>query len=186
MRNVQWMRAGFCAGLLFAAGPSFAEGASPQTTQTSAAVAPIDQAFLARALGVNQTEIVLGQMAMKRGTTPEVRAMGQKMVQRHTELARQLRELAQIDPASAPPALSGDQQKTIARLAAVSEYEFDTSFKNTVSAGHVEELAMYREEVRHAADSRLGALATSRVAALEQSMASVSPAPSVPPARRGW
>jgi putative membrane protein len=185
MRTLQWKRAGFCAGLLFVASPSFAERVSPQTTQSSTATSS-DRAFLVRALGVNQTEIVLGQMAIERGKTAEVRAMGEKMVQRHTELARQLRELAQIDPASAPATLSADQRKAIARLAAVSEYEFDRAFKNTVSAGHVEELAMYREEVSHAADPRLGALATGRVAALEQSMASVSPPRSVPPVRRGW
>ena len=185
MRNVQWMSAGFCAGLLFSAGPSFADGAPPRTTQSSAAPSA-DRDFLARALGVNQTEIVLGQMAIKRGTTPEVRAMGEKMVQRHTELARQLRTLAQSDPASEPPALSADQKKTIARLAAVAEHEFDRSFKNTVGAGHVEELAMYREEVSHAVDPRLSALAAGRAAALEQSMASASQATYVPPAKRGW
>jgi putative membrane protein len=182
MRNVQWMSTGLCAGLLFSADPSFAEGATPQTTQASAA-APTDGAFVARALGVNQAEIMLGQMAIKRGTTLEVRAMGDKMVRRHSELALQLRELA---PASGPPTLSVDQQRTIARLAAVSEYEFDRSFKNTVGAGHVEELAMYREEVSHAGDPRLRALAKGRVTALEQSMASVNPVPSVPPMRRGW
>jgi len=197
MRNVQWMSAGFCAALLFSTGPSFASGASPQTTQTSA-VASTDRAFLTRALGVNQTEIVLGQMAVKRGATPEVRAMGEKMVQRHTDLARQLRELAQIDPGSAPPTLSADQQKAIARLAATSGYEFDTAFENTVSASHVEELTMYRQEVSHAADPRLEALAKGRVTALGQQMASASVPPYGPPAnyslseangfgsRRGW
>jgi putative membrane protein len=186
MRNLRWMNTGLCVGLLSAAAPSFAEGPSAQTTQT-AAVAPSDQAFLSRALGVNQTELVLGQMASQRGATPEVRAMGQKMVQRHSEIGRQLRELAQIDPASAPPTLSAEQQKKIARLDAASGSEFDRAFKSTVNAGHVEELAMYREEVSHAADPRLGALASGRVTALEQSMASAaSPAPTVPPARRGW
>lgn len=185
MRTVRWMSAGFCAGLLFVVSPSFAERVSPQTTRSSTSTSS-DRAFPAQALGVNQTEIVLGQMAIERAKTTEVKAMGEKMVQRHTELARQLRELAQIDAASAAATLSADQQKTIARLASVSEYEFDRAFKNTVSAGHVEELAMYREEVSHAADPRLGALATGRVAALEQSMASFSPPPSVPPARRGW
>ena len=185
MRTVQWMSAGFCAGLLFVVSPSFAERVSPQTTQSSTATSS-DRAFLARALGVNHTEIVLGQMAIERAKTTEVKAMGEKMVQRHTELARQLRELAQIDPASAPATWSADQQKAIARLASVSEYAFDRAFKNMVSAGHVEELAMYREEVSHAADPRLSALATGRVAALEQSMTSASPPPSVPPARRGW
>jgi predicted outer membrane protein len=185
MRKVQWMKAGLCAVVLFTAGSSFADGAPPQTARAPAAT-PVDRAFLARALGVNQTEIVLGQMAIKRGTTLEVRAMGEKMVQRHTELARQLRELAQIDPASEPPALSADQQQTVAQLAAVSAHDFDVSFKNTVGAGHVEELAMYRQELGRAADPRLSALATGRVTALQQSLASASPAPNVPAAKRGW
>jgi putative membrane protein len=185
MRNVQWMKAGLYAVVLFSAGPSFADGAPPRATRAPAAP-PADRVFLVRALGVNQTEVVLGQMALKRGTTAEVRAMGEKMVQRHTELARQLRELAQIDPASEPPALSSDQQQTVARLAAVSEHDFDVSFKNTVGAGHVEELAMYRQAARQAADPRLGALATRRVAALEQSLASAGQASNVPAAKSDW
>jgi putative membrane protein len=185
MRNVKWISAGLCAGLLCATGLSFADGASARTTAVSA-VAPADRDFLMRALGVNQTEIVLGRMAIARGTTPEVRAMGEKMVQRHTELVRQLRELAQINPGAEPPTLTADQQRTIARLAAVSEYEFDRSFRSTVDAGHVDELAMYREEVSQAADPRLRALATGRVTALEQSLASASQAANVPPRKRGW
>ena len=184
MRSVKWMSAGLCAGLLLSAGLSFADGAPQPTAPASAtATAPADRNFLARALGVNQTEIVLGRMAIERGTTAEVRATGEKMVQRHTELARQLREL---DPASGPPTLTADQQKTVARLATVSEHEFDRSFKDTVGAGHVDELEMYREEVGHAADPRLRALATGRVTALEQSIASASRAASVPAPKRGW
>ncbi len=185
MRNVSWMSAGMLAGLLFSAGPSLADGVPPRATQAST-TAPADRRFLLRALGVNETEIGLGRMASQRGTTPEVRAMGEKMVQRHTELARQLRELAQIDPAAEPPTLTATQQETVARLAAVPEYEFDRSFKETVGAGHVDELAMYREEVSRAADPRLRALAAVRVTALEQSMASAGPAASVPPKKRGW
>jgi putative membrane protein len=184
MRTVKWMSAGLLAGLLSSAGLSFADGA-PQQSPPAAAAAPADRVFLVRALGVNQTEIVLGRMAIARATTTEVRAMGEKMVQRHTELARQLGVLAQINPVSEPPTLTADQQRTVARLAAVSGSEFDRSFKNTVNAGHVDELAMYREEASRAADPRLRALATGRVTALEQSLASASQA-SAPPQERGW
>jgi len=163
---------------------SFADGA-PQQTPPASAAAPADRGFLVRALGVNQTELVLGRMAIERGTTPEVKAMGEKMVQKHTQLAQQLGELAQINPASEPPTLTADQQKTVSRLAAVSDAEFDRSFKSTVAAGHVDELAMYREEVSRAADPRLRALATGRVTALEQTLASASQA-SVAPQKRGW
>ena len=185
MGNVKWISAGLCAGLLFSAGLSLADGTPQRTTSASAAAVP-DRDFLMRALGVNQAEIVLGRMAIARGTTPEVRATGEKMVQRHTELVRQLRELAQIDPGAEPPTLTADQQRTSARLAAVSESEFDRSFKTTVDAGHADELAMYREEVGRAADPRLRALATGRVTALEQSLASASQAANVPPRKRGW
>ncbi|HTB60590.1 MAG TPA: DUF4142 domain-containing protein [Polyangia bacterium] len=176
------MSTGLCAGLLFSAGLSFADGA-PQRTPQASVVVPADRDFLGRALGVNQTELVLGRMASERGTTAEVRAMGEKMVQKHTELARQLREL---DPASGPPTLTADQQRTVARLATVSQSAFDSSFKSTVGAGHVDELAMYREEVSHAADPRLRALAAGRVTALEQSIASASQMASVPAPKRGW
>jgi putative membrane protein len=185
MRTVKWMSAGLCAGLLGWAGLSFADG-PPQRTAAVSAAAPADLDFLVQALGVNQTEIVLGRMAIARGTTPEVRAMGEKMVQRHTELVRQLRELAQINPASEPPTLTADQQETIARLATVSQDEFDRSFKTAVGAGHLDELAMYREEVGHAADPRLRALASGRVTALEQSLASANQESSAPPRKRGW
>jgi predicted outer membrane protein len=184
MRNVQWISAGLCAGLLFSTSASFADGSSPPTTQSPTAAAPTDKAFLVRALRVNQLELVLGRMAIKRATTAEVQAMGEKMVKKHTELGWKLSELAQVDPASAP-GLSTDQQRTVARLASLSEYDFDKAFKYTVDAGHVEELAMYREEVGRAADPRLRTLAQDRVAALELSMASAQ-ASNTPPKKRGW
>ncbi len=183
MRNVQWVSAAFCAGLLFSTSASFADGPASPTTRSASAAAPADKQFLVRALGVNQLELVLGRMAVNRATTPEVKAMGAKMVKKHTELGRQLSELAQTDPASEPE-LSADQQRTVSRLAAVSEYDFDKAFRDTVGAGHVQELAMYREEVGRAADPRLRTLAQDRVAALQQSMASAQP--STPPRQRGW
>jgi putative membrane protein len=185
MRNMQWIRAAFCVGLLFSASASFADGASPPTTQIPTAAAPADKQFFVRALGVNQLELVLGRMAIKRAATPEVKAMGEKMVKKHTALGRQLSELAQVDPTSVPE-LSVDQQKTVARLASLSEYDFDKAFKDTVGAGHVQELAMYREEVARAADPRLRTLAQDRVTALEQSMASAQVASTTPPKTRGW
>ena len=81
MRNVQWISAAFCAGLLLSTGASFAQGASPPTTRSPSVAAPTDTPFLVRALGVNQLELVLGRMAIKRATTPEVKAMGERQAQ---------------------------------------------------------------------------------------------------------
>jgi predicted outer membrane protein len=184
MHNMKWMRVGLCAGLLLSAPFSFADGSSAPVTPT--ADAPSDQGFLARALSVNQLELVLGQMAAGHGNTPEVRVMGEKMVQKHTEFGRQLGELAHRPAAAGVPELSGDQRRTFARLAALSGSDFDRSFKETVDAGHVQELAMYRDEVSHAADPRLRALARGRVATLEQTVAKAAQAMNAKPKNEDW
>jgi putative membrane protein len=186
MRNMQWMSAGLCAALLFSGSQSFADGSSPPPAQTPTTTAPSDGDFLVRALRVNQLELVLGQMALKRATTPEVRAMGEKMVQKHTEFGRQLSALAQRPPTSGAPKLSAEQQRTVVRLASLSGSDFDQSFKDVVDAGHVEELAMYRDETGRAADPRLRALAQARVLTLQQTVAKASQAMNAAPKNEDW
>jgi putative membrane protein len=178
MRKMQWVSAGFCAALMLSGSVAFADGSPPPT----AAAPQSDHEFLVRALGVNQLELVLGQLAAKKGNSPEVRAMGEKMVRKHTEFGRQLSDLAQLPAGSAAPALSAAQQSTYARLTSLSGNEFDKSFKETVDAGHVQELAMYRDEAIHAADQRLRALAQGRVTTLQQTVA--KPAPATKPAAK--
>ena len=128
MRMMQWTRAGVCAALLLSGGVSFAEGSSPPPSQTENADATSDRGFLANALRVNQVELTLGQMAAERGSTPEVRATGAKMVQKHTELGGQLADQARRLGVSAAPELSPDQRSTVVRLASLSGSAFDQSF----------------------------------------------------------
>jgi len=175
MRKKYWMSAGLCVALLSPEGMTFAQGSSPPPTQTEAADARGDQAFLERALGVNQVELALGEMAAERGNAPEVKAMGKTMVEKHSELGRQLADLARRSHASEAPQLSTEQQSTVAHLASLSGSAFDASFKQTVDAGHVQELAMYRDEVSHAVDPELRALAERRVSTLEQTVTKPDP-----------
>jgi putative membrane protein len=176
MNKMYWMGAGLCAGLLLSGGAAFAQGSSPTPAKTEHGDAASDREFLTRALRVNRLELELGQMAARRATTPEVKAMGEKMVQKHTEFGQQLSELAQRSGASAAPELSTDQRNTYVRLESLSGRNFDESFKQTVDAGHVDELAMYRDEVSRAVDPQLAALAQRRVATLEQTVAQANPA----------
>jgi putative membrane protein len=185
MRTMQWTRAGVCAAVLLSGGISFAEGSLPPTPQTANADALSDREFLARALRVNQLELVLGQMAAERGGTPEVKATGAKMVQKHTELGGQLTDLAQRLGVSGAPDLSPDQRSTVVRLASLSGSDFDKAFKETVDAGHVQELAMYRGEVNHAIDPGLRSLAQRRVTTLEQMVAQSSQATKAKP-KNDW
>jgi putative membrane protein len=185
MRMMQWTRAGICAALLLSGGVSFAEGSSPPPPQTENADAKSDREFLASALRVNQVELTLGQMAAERGSTPEVKATGGKMVQKHTELGGQLMALAQRLGVSGAPELSPDQRSTVVRLASLSGGAFDRAFKETVDTGHVQELAMYRGEASHTVDPGLRDFAQRRVATLEQTVAQAGQAPKAKP-KNDW
>ena len=185
MRMMQWTRAGFCAALLLSGGVALAEGSSPPPTQTETAIATSDREFLTSALRVNQVELTLGRMAADRGSAPEVKAMGAKMVQKHTELGGQLTDQARRLGVSAAPELSPDQRSTVVRLASLSGSAFDKSFKETIDAGHVKELAMYRDEASRTVDPGLRDLAQRRVATLEQTVAQASQVPKAKP-KNDW
>jgi putative membrane protein len=186
MDNKRWIKTGLCAGLLCWVAPAFASDLPAPAAPAQSANAPMDEDFLDHARAVNQLELVLGQMALKRAATAEVKGMAAKMVQKHTALGQQLRELAQLDPASGPPALAAEQEATVARLSTLADRDFDESFKQTVGAVHLQELALYRAEAGRTQSPRLRAFTGGRIEALEQSMARAPQTASAPPAKRGW
>jgi len=167
MRNTRWFKPALLAGLLL--GPQMlARAALAAASQTHAAQS--DQEFVKRALGVNEEEVQLGRLAAERASTPEVKAMGQRMVQNHSRLGQQLSDLAEQLGVSGTAELSPDQRDTLARVRARSGTDFDAAFKQTVDDGHVKELAMYRDELGLTNNPQLRALAKTRVEALEKSL----------------
>lgn len=167
MRNTGWFKSALLAGLL--SGPQMLARAAPAAApQTQASQS--DQEFLKRALGVNEEEVQLGRLAAERASTPEVKAMGEKMVQNHTRLGQQLSDLAEQRGVSGTAKLSPDQRDTLAGVRGRSGTDFDAAFKQTVDDGHVKELAMYRDELGLTDDPQLRALAETRVEALEKSL----------------
>ncbi|WP_242343830.1 DUF4142 domain-containing protein [Anaeromyxobacter terrae] len=165
MRISGWSHAGVCAALLLAAGGARAQASAPRQAERT------DRIFLERALGVNELELRLGRLASERAASPDVKAMGEKMIENHGALKRRLAELARAAGASGDATLTAEQQQTFARVEAQTGAAFDDAFRKTVDAGHVGELAMYRDEVTRAASPQLRAFAEERVGKLEQAVA---------------
>ena len=135
-----------------------------------------DQEFVQRALAVNEGEVQLGQIATARGSTPDVKATGENMVQKHTQLGQQLGGLASQLGASPTAELSADQRDTLSRLRAVPASEFDPAFKQVVDEGHAKELAMYRDWLARTDNPQVRQLAEGRVDALQKSLGMTAPA----------
>jgi putative membrane protein len=167
--RTKWINTGLCAGLLLSGGVVLADASPARAAETQNEQG--DREFLEQALGVNQLELQLGLIAAERASTPEVKAMGQKMVQKHTELGQQLAVLSRKSGGWVSAELSSYQRATYDRVASQSGSAFDSSFKQVVDAGHVQELAMYRDEVDRAASPTLRELAQRRVVKLQETVA---------------
>ena len=166
--RANWIHTGLCAGMLLSGGIVLAapavSGADEQSQNG-------DREFLEQALGVNRLELQLGQLATERATTSEIKAMGAKMVQNHTELGRTLTELCRQSGGAGDASMSSEQGAIYDRVASQSGGAFDVVFKQTADAGHVKELAMYRDEVERAVNPQLRELAQRRVVKLQETVA---------------
>ena len=167
--RMKWIVLALCAGLSLSGGVAIADKSAGDQAQTQHDDG--DRQFLDTALGVNQLELQLGQLAAQRATTAEVKAMGEKMVQKHTELGQQLAELSRAAGGSGMAALSSEQRAVYDRVASRSGSELDAVFKEVVDAGHIKELAMYEEEVSRAKSPALRELVQGRVAKLRETIA---------------
>jgi len=182
MRRAGWINTGLCAGLLLSSGAAVVQASPAQAANSQARS---DRDFLEQALGVNELELQLGRLAGERAIAPELKAMGQKMVEKHTELGQQLSQLAQTSGGSEKAVMSPDQRATLDRVASQSGPAFDTVFKQTVDAGHIQELGMYRDEVSSAVNPQLRDLAQRRVVKLQETVAEAEKAPKQQP-KHDW
>jgi putative membrane protein len=182
--RTNWIKTGLFVGLLLSGGVAFADARPAGSAATQHENG--DQEFLEQALGVNQLELQLGQLATKRATTAEVKAMGTKMVEKHTELGQQLAALARQAGGSGEPKLSSDQRAIYDRVASQSGGAFDPVFKEVVDAGHVKELAMYQAEASRATSPELRDLAQRRAAKLKETVAQAEASKPKPAPSQDW
>jgi putative membrane protein len=172
MKNTGWFRSALVSVTLLA--PIVGVAATPSGSPGAAAES--DRDFVTRALSINEQEVQLGRLASQQASTPEVKAMGDKMIENHTRFGQQLGGLAGQLGASPTPELSAEQRDAIARLRARTGGEFDPAFKRTVDEGHVKELAMYRDWLGRTDNPQVRTFAEGRVAALQKSVGTSAPA----------
>lgn len=172
MQKTIWLGPVLFTGLLL--GPALARAAPEAAAQAQPAQS--DQEFAKRAMAVNEGEVQLGRLATERASTPEVKAMGAKMVENHTRLGQQLGDIATKLGVSGKAEPSAEQRDVLAHLRALPANEFDSAFKRAVDEGHVNELAMHRDGLGHTRDPQLRSFSQGRVDALQKSMGMAAPA----------
>jgi putative membrane protein len=111
-----------------------------------ARVNAIDRHFVMKASEANLAEIKLGQLAVDRAHTPEVKAYGERMVRDHTKAQNELKQLADSLGLPLSEAIPPEAKAAMERLARLSGMEFDKAYMKKMVEDHEKAVALFRME----------------------------------------
>jgi len=114
-----------------------------------------EQTFLQQAATSDQTEIKLGQLALERANTPDVKQFAQKMVEDHSKSTSLLKPIAADHDVALPESPGPQTDEKFKRLEKLSGPAFDKTYIEIMVADHQEVLNAFQAEAAKAADPKL-------------------------------
>jgi len=114
-----------------------------------------DKKFLETAMEGDMAEIQLGQLALQKASSDQVKQFAQHMIDDHTKLSEQMKPIAQQLGVEAPASLSSKHLAVQAKLQGLSGAEFDREYIKDMVADHSEDDQAFVRETTSAKDPTL-------------------------------
>lgn len=138
------------------------------TSQTAAPPKVNDNKFAKKAAEGGMEEVALGNLAAKKGSTPEVRQFGQKLVDDHTKANDELKKIAAQQNIDLPSSLSAKQQKKIDKFAKLSGAKFDKAFTKHEVKDHQKDIQEFKQEAQYGTNPAVKQFASNALPVLQQ------------------
>jgi putative membrane protein len=176
------------AGLLTALAPAFAQtttghdpahpgvhaGATVTTSKTTTAVgakaklSAADRQFVLEAAAGGMAEVELGRLAASKGTDPDVKAFGQRMVDDHSKANDKLKAIATEEGVTLPTALKGEMKAMHAKLSKASGAAFDKMYMSHMVKDHQKDVKEFEKESSSGKDMDVKQFATDTLPTLRE------------------
>lgn len=145
------------AAALFAAGPVSAQSPDKSAaTQKSAKGGQSGDAKQMKELAIaNMAEIEAGKLALEKAQDPKVKEFAQHMVDDHTKLLDELKQLAQANNVELPGAPDAKHQKLMKKLQGLSGEKFDREYMQAMVKDHRDALKLAQRTAKGAKDEEL-------------------------------
>jgi putative membrane protein len=115
----------------------------------------MDKAFVRKAMEGGMAEVQLGQLAAQKGSSEDVKQFGQKMVDDHTKLNEQMKQVAEQLNVKPPTSLSSKDKATMKKLQALNGDAFDKAYIKDMVSDHKKDANEFTEEAQHASNPAL-------------------------------
>jgi putative membrane protein len=127
-----------------------------------------DNKFLLDTAMGGLTEVALGKLAVEKGSSDAVKQFGQKMIDDHTKVNDELKQIAVAGSVPIPDALDSKHQSRIDKLAKLSGTEFDKAYIKDQMKYYQQNVKEFQEEAQFGYVSELKDLASKSLPTLQQ------------------
>lgn len=148
-------------------GTMLAIGAGSAFAQAPAKANP-DQKFLFEAAKGGTAEVELGKIAAEKGSSPEVKRFGQRMVDDHGRAGEELKTLAKNKTITLPADIDAKDKALRDRLLKLSGNAFDRAYMAAMLDDHRKDVYAFRMEARAGKDPDVKAWAAKTLPTLTE------------------
>lgn len=127
-----------------------------------------DAKFLKEAISGGMLEVKLGQLAQDKGSDPDVKKLGERMVTDHTKGNKELMALAEKKGLVPSRELMPKHQQVWDKLMALRGAEFDRTYTKRMVADHEEDVADFNKEAKSGQDADVRACAAKMLPTLKE------------------
>jgi len=126
-----------------------------------------DTEFAVEVADGGMLEVQLGQLALTKASSAQVKEFAQTMIDDHSKANEELKTLAQQKNISIPGALSEENQKKYDDIAEESGADFDKAYCEFMVKDHKEDVKKFKDAADDAKDAEVKSWAAGKVPVLE-------------------
>lgn len=127
-----------------------------------------DRKFLKDAAMGGLTEVALGKLAIEKSSSDVVKQFGQKMIDDHTKVNDEVKQLAAGGNVSLPDALDSKHQSQADKLAKLSGAEFDKAYIKDQLKYHKQNVKDFQQEEQYGSVAEVKNFASKTLPTLQQ------------------
>jgi len=134
---------------------------------TVSSLDPADKDFVMKAAQGGMAEVMLGQMASTKGTSPDVKNFGNRMVSDHGKANDELKQLAQNKGMALPADVDKESKEMSDKLSKLTGKDFDKAYISGMVDDHEKDVKEFEKASKDAKDPDLKAWAAKTLPTLQ-------------------
>lgn len=129
--------------------------------------------FTTKAAQGGMSEVLLGNLALAKGQSAEVKQFAQQMITDHTKANNDLKEIAARKSVALPTDTNDEQKDLLEKLSKLSGADFDKAYVKAMIEDHEKDVEEFQEQAKSGTDADVKAFAAKTLPTLQSHLETI-------------